>query len=651
MRFKIFITGILLVLVTISFAKDYTVLSPDKNLAITVSVDKEIKYGVTLNGKEALAPSAISMTLEDGTVLGAEPRARKAKTKSVDETIKPVVKEKRALIRDQYNQLLITFKNNYALEFRAYNDGAAYRFITSFNNELTVKNELVEYRFADQDSIFFPFESSFHTSYEKLYVQCPVNSIIEGQMGYLPVLVEKANGVQMVITEVNINDYPGLYLKGTNDPSATLVSTFPHVALRENQTRDRTVVVTETADYIAKTSGSRTFPWRAMVISEKAGTFIESDMVYRLADPLEIKDTSWIKPGKVAWDWWNANNLYGVDFVSGVNTQTYKYYIDFAAEHGLSYIILDEGWSDPADMTKINPDMDMQELFAYGKSKNVKIILWCVWVTVDKQMDEVFPLFEKWGAAGVKIDFMDRDDQKIVNWYRKVLKKAAEHHLLVDYHGAYKPDGIRRAYPNMVTREGVKGNEYNKWSKEVTPDHDLIIPFTRMLAGPMDYTPGAMRNANQNNFNAVHARPMSQGTRCLQLAMYVIYDSPVQMLCDSPSNYEHESKETQDYLSAVPVGWDETIALDGQAGDYVVVARKSGDDWYIGAMTDWTPRELTFTLDFLPEGEYHATLFEDGVNADKFAEDYKYVQKTVTSGQQITIKLAPGGGWVAKLSK
>jgi len=387
-----------------------------------------------------------------------------------------------------------------------------------------------------------------------------------------------------------------------------------------------------------------------MLIADKDGDLIENQMVYLLADPLKLTDVSWIKAGKVAWDWWNANNIYGVDFVSGINNQTYKYYIDFASENNLQYIILDEGWYDLKDVTKEAKDINVKELVDYGKKKNVGIILWAAWKTFEDKMDEAMTLYEKWGVKGVKIDFMQRDDQKMVNFYRTVAEKAATHHLLVDFHGAYKPDGISRTYPHVITREGVRGLENNKWSTFPNPKHDLTLPFTRMVSGPMDFTPGAMKNSTLKNFNPVFTEPMSLGTRCHQLAMYVVFESPLQMLADNPSNYKREP-ECLRFLSQVPTEWDDTKVLEAKVGDYVIVARRNSDYWYVGGMTDWTPRDMNVDLNFLPEGTYTVETYKDGLNADKSAVDFKYEKKQLTNKDQIKLHMAPGGGFALRIVK
>ncbi|NMC41597.1 MAG: glycoside hydrolase family 97 protein, partial [Bacteroidales bacterium] len=372
-------------------------------------------------------------------------------------------------------------------------------------------------------------------------------------------------------------------------------------------------------------------------------------MVFRLASPLRLKDTDWIKPGRVAWDWWNANNIYGVGFRAGINNQTYKYYIDFASRYGIEYVILDEGWYRLGNVLDVVPGIDVPELCRYAASKNVGIILWVVFKTLDDRLDEALDKFSEWGVKGIKVDFMQRDDQKMVEFYYRATQKAAEHKMLIDFHGSYKPDGLIRTYPNALTREGVKGLEHSKWSTDVSPEHDVTIPFTRMVAGPMDYTPGAMINMERNNFHPVFSRPSSQGTRVHQMALYVVFESPLQMLADSPSNYERE-KECTGFIAKVPVIWDDLKVLDAKTGDYILLARKNGKDWYVGGLTDWSARDLELDLSFLEPGEYTIEIFEDGINADRYAGDYSHRFLEVRPGIKMKIHMAPGGGWAARIS-
>jgi alpha-glucosidase len=428
-----------------------------------------------------------------------------------------------------------------------------------------------------------------------------------------------------------------------------LAGLFPNYPLTTEMERDRTERVTAREPWIARTRGTREFPWRVIAVARKDTDLLETDIVYRLASEPVVSDTSWIRAGKVAWDWWNFNNVYGVPFRAGVNTDTYTHYIDFAAENGIEYVILDEGWYTLGDLTSVVPAIDMAAIAAHARSQNVGLIMWVVWKTLDQQMDVALDQFVKWGVKGIKVDFMQRDDQWMVNFYERVAREAARRHLLVDFHGAYKPTGLYRTYPNVLTSEGVQGLEQDKWSKDVTPDHDVTFPFLRMMAGPVDYTPGGMLNATKADFQPVFNRPMTQGTRCHQLAMYVVYESPLQMLADAPSNYRREP-ESLAFLSRVPVTWDETRVLDAKVGEYILVARRHGAEWYVGAMTSWTPRQLEVDLGFLGDGQWAAEVYRDGPNADRAAVDYVRETQRVTRSQRLRIQLAPGGGWVARLT-
>ena len=634
-------------------AKVTTLYSPDKRIEVTVSVTDRVLYSIVYDSKNLINPSAISMTINDNVVLGKGLlKVEFVEQRSADEKILPPVKEKRAVIPDRWNEITLHFRGNYGLVFRAYDDGVAYRFFTGYRRDIKINSEEATFLFAENHSVWFPFTKSLHTSFESNYTYLPLAEIGSQRFGYAPVLVDVPGGPKVAVTEADLEDYPGMFLTGNDKGGPMLTGKFAPYPLEEKlrEKSDRELEVVKAADYIAMTKGNRNYPWRILAIAPTDGRLIENDIVYRLAAPSRIKDPSWIKPGKVAWDWWNANNIFGVDFKSGTNTDTYKRYVDFASKNGIEYIILDEGWSAPDDLFKINPEIDMTDLLSYAGSRNVGVVLWCVWYTLDNQMDRALDQFAKWGVKGVKVDFMNRDDQKMVGFYWRCAEAAAKRRLVVDFHGAHKPTGMRRAYPNVLTNEGVMGLEYSKWSATVTPEHDLLIPFIRMLAGPMDFTPGAMRNAQENQFRTIFDVPMSQGTRCHQLAMYVVYESPLQMLCDSPSSYEREP-EIMSFLSAVPTVWDETRALDAKVGDYLAVARKSVRDWYIGAMTDWTPRTLELKLDFLDDGTYEAEIYADGANADRYASDYKKEVRQVARGDVLKIELAPGGGWAARITK
>jgi len=637
-------------------AADYIIHSPDKHVKITVNITDSIQYSVSLDNKSLLAPSPISLTLYPDWVLGKNPKIKKVSQVSRNLTIKPTIPEKNSVIKDCYNQLELTFKGGYGLIFRAYDNGTAYRFVLSCkgdNGKIKIKNEEVRFNFNGNYNTLFPLESSFQSHQERLYEPFALADIGSDKFSSLPALTAITEGPKLLIMEADLRDYPGLYLQGTGGNG--LKGIFPGYPLQEAQPKkgergwDRNIPVTEYADYIARTDGRRSLPWRVLAIALEDKDLIHNQLVFQLAAPLQIKDTSWITPGKTAWDWWNFNNIHGVDFRAGVNTQTYKYYIDFAAKFDIDYIIMDEGWYELGDLKKINPDIDMPAILAHAAQKNVGVILWVIWKTLDQQLDETLDQFEAWGIKGIKVDFMQRDDQPMVNYYHKVAKAAAHRKLLVDFHGSYTPRGLRRAYPNVITRESVKGLENYKWKSGLGPDHEVTIPFIRMVSGPMDFTPGAMINAQETDFAPFWNRPMSKGTRTHQLAMYVVYESPLQMLADNPSHYYREP-ECMKFLAAVPVTWDETRCLDGKIGDYVIIARRKGKDWYIGAMTDWTARDMEIKFDFLPDNaSFKMTAYTDGLNADRNGNDFSYFQQSAKQGDRLKIHLAPGGGWVAQL--
>jgi alpha-glucosidase len=627
-------------------AQEYRLASPDGRTEVRIEARERIHYSVLRDGKTLLTPSSISLTLEGETPPAVSLRVLKQEQRSVRSTVRPVVRTKRKEIPERFNELKLTLERDRALVFRAYDDGIAYRWELGLRGEMKVTQEEVTFGLDAEDTVFYPEEQSFISHNERRYLTYRVAAIPPEKMASLPVLVSKASGVKLWLSEANLRDYAGLWLRGTAAPA--LAGIFPQYPLEEEPVRDRDSRVTRRADYIATIRGPRSLPWRVVGIADRDIELLNSQLVYLLADEAE-GDFSWVRPGKVPWDWWNAWRVYGVDFEAGINTATYKFFIDFAARYGLEYLILDEGWSKPDDLFSINPQLNLTELMSYAKQKNVGVVLWVVWRTLERQFDAAFEQFERLGVKGLKVDFMQRDDQKVVNFYERVAREAARRKMIVDFHGAYKPTGLERTYPNLLTREGVLGLEHNKWSENVTPEHDTTLPFIRMVAGPMDYTPGAMRNARKEDFRAIFLRPMSQGTRCHQLAMYVVYESPLQMLADSPSDYLREP-EAMEFLAAVPTVWDETIPLDGRVGEYVVVARRAANgDWYVGAMTNWTPRELTPSLAFLGEGSYRMDTWEDGANAARVASDFKRQTLTITKAGPVTVRMAPGGGWVARI--
>lgn len=629
-------------------AKNYLVKSPDNRLIITVNVDQSTTWRVQKEDQDILLPSPISLSLNNGLTLGKGANVKKSSIKHITERIAPIVQRKYQMIQDECNEMTLSFSKGYSLVVRVYNEGAAYRWVTRQKGEIIVTEEEATFNFKEDYKIWFPEEESIYTHQERLYSYLSLSEITPDRFCSTGTLVDLPNGRKVFISESDLEDYPGMFLEGYGDYG--LKGKFSAYPLETKQTSDRDVRVTKYADFLAKTTGKRAFPWRLLMVSDHDKELVESELVYKLAKPLQIEDPSWITPGKVAWDWWNDLNITGVDFKSGVNTETYKYYIDFAAKYGLDYIILDEGWYHLEDVLKIKKEVDLNAILQYGEQKKVGIILWVTWKALDDKLDEALAQFEQWGVKGIKVDFMQRDDQWMVNYYHKIASKAAEHKLLVDFHGSYKPTGLRRAYPNVITREGVFGLEQNKWIDKEDPEHNVTLPFIRMVSGPMDFTPGAMINATQKDFRAVWSKPMSQGTRCHQLAMYVVYESPLQMLADNPTHYDQEP-ECMEFLSAVPCVWDDTKILEAKVSDYIVMARKQADTWYLGAMTDWEARDFTIDLGFLDAGEYEVILWRDGENAHRNATDYRKETRTVTDASELTIHLAPGGGWVGIVKK
>lgn len=641
--------------------KNYQVQSPNRDIKVEVTVADKVTFAIVQDHSEVMN-SAVSMTLQGGEVLGANPKVLKVTKTSVDKEI-PSPFYKKDVVKDIYNEMQISFRGNYGLVFRVYNDGVAYRFTTKRKEPIVITDEEAVYNFPSDYKTFTAyvnstkptFEEQFFNSFEQPYVNETISSLNDKRLKILPLLVDLEDGRKVCITEADLEDFPGMFLNNEMGKTSLKAVHAPYPKVKEQGGHNQLqMLVKERENYIAKTSGTRSFPWRAFIISRNDKELADCDMVYRLASPSRVNDISWIKPGKVAWDWWNDWNLYGVDFRAGINNPTYKYYIDFAAEHGIEYVILDEGWAVnlQADMMQVIPEIDLQELVDYGKSKNVGIILWAGYWAFARDMENVVRHYSDMGVKGFKVDFLDRDDQEMVNFVYEASEVCAKYKMLVDFHGVFKPTGLQRTYPNVLNYEGVNGLEQMKWSPEsydmVT--YDVTIPFIRMVAGPMDYTQGAMRNAARGNYRPVNSEPMSQGTRCRQLATYVIFESPFNMLCDAPSNYRRE-KECTEFISNIPTIWDETVSLDGKVSEYVAIARRHGNDWYIGALTNWTPRELDLDLSFLGEGDYTLELFKDGINADRAARDYKKEVIPVPTDRKLKIRMAPGGGYAARIQK
>lgn len=619
--------------------------SPNGEIKVTLNITDKIYYSIAYDGDVLLKDNSLQLTLKD-EVLGQNPRLRRRKYVSVDEQLTPVMPLKFSTVTNQYNQLTLTFKN-YSVEFRAYDDGVAYRFVTSRKGEVEVLGEEFAVNFPDDYLLHLQQPGGFKTSYEEPYTHVSSNEWKPSdKMSVLPVLIDTRKQYKILISESDLTDYPCMFLKGTGDNG--IVSAFPKAPLAFGEDGDRSLKITQEADYIAKTSGARNYPWRYFVLTKDDRQLLENTMTYKLAGKNQLQDVSWIKPGQVSWEWWNDASPYGpdVNFVSGYNLETYKYYIDFASKFGIPYIIMDEGWAKSTrDPYTPNPKVDLHELIRYGKEKNVGIVLWLTWLTVENNFD-LFKTFNEWGIKGVKIDFMDRSDQWMVNYYERVAKEAAKHHLFVDFHGSFKPAGLEYKYPNILSYEGVRGMEQ---MGGCYPDNSIYLPFMRNAVGPMDYTPGAMISMQPNVYRAERPNSASIGTRAYQLALFVIFESGLQMLADNPTLY-YRNEDCTRFITSVPVTWDETVALEAKAGEYAIIAKRKGDKWFIGGMTNngQTEREFAVKLDFLKKDRtYQMTSFEDGINAGRQAMDYRCKSSQAKNGDVLTIKMVRNGGFAA----
>lgn len=628
---------------------NFEVASPNGELKIAITLGDKIYYSILAGNEELAAKNHLGLVLKNET-LGLNPKLAGSKTGKVNEVIKPTIPLKFSTVANVYNYLLLNFKGGYSVEFRAFDEGVAYRFITAKKGEIEILNEDFSVNFPTNYLLHLQQAGSFKTSYEEEYSHIKASDWKSSdKMSTLPVLADSKKQYKILISESDLSDYPGMFLKGTG---SGVVSTFPKAPLDFGPDGDRSLKILKEADYIAKTTGTRHFPWRYFVITKNDKQLIENTMTLKLAPKSQVQDPSWIKPGQASWEWWNGATPYGpdVNFVSGYNLNTYKYFIDFASKFGIEYIIMDEGWAKSTeDPYSPNPNVDVQELIRYGKEKKVGIVLWLTWLTVEINM-ELFKTFKEWGVAGVKIDFMDRSDQVMVNYYEKVAKEAAKYQILVDFHGAFKPAGLEYKYPNLISYEGVRGMEQMGGCK---PDNSVYLPFMRNAVGPMDYTPGAMISMQPEVYRSERPNSASIGTRAYQLALFVVFESGLQMLADNPTNYYRE-KECTEFITSVPTTWDETVALEAQAGQYAIVAKRKGSKWFIGGITNNAEKERNFklNLNFLKAGKsYKVTSFEDGINAGYQAMDYRKKNFTIKSNESIEIKMVKNGGWAAVLEE
>jgi alpha-glucosidase len=621
------------------------VSSPNGQIVFTLSGQAALHYSVSFRGKALIDESELGLDLQGQPPLGPGWRYGNVQRGGADESYTiPVGKTKE--VRNHYNSLVADFSGDsggkLSIEVRAFDDGVAFRYVVpeqSALNTVRISGERTQFRYSNDATLYPLVLNGFQSSYEDDYQMRTVGSLHPDWLIALPLLAQVPGTGWVAITEANIDHYAGMYLRGVKQLHTLKAELSPKV--------DLPGVAVETKTPFKS-------PWRVLLIGDAPGRLIESNMILNLNPPSKIADTSWIQAGKSAWDWWSGDTATGVSFTPGMNTETLKHYIEFASESGFPYMLIDAGWAkstpgakpgdyaDPADITRFNPKVDIPELLRYAKEKNVRIWLWSHWTSVDKYMDQAFPLFEKWGVAGVKIDFMNRDDQWMVDWYRRVVAKAAEHHLMIDYHGAFKPDGLRRTYPNLVTREGVMGKEYSKWSARVTPVHNTTLPFTRMLAGPMDYTPGAFNNTNLENFVGRNVMPMSLGTRAQELALYVVFESPLEMVSDYPEQYK--GQKAFDFIKQVPATWDEVHVIDGFPMRYITLARRSGKNWYVGSLTNWEERNTKVPLDFLGDGKYIAEIYADGPDAASNATQIDFSKRPVDRSTVLDVHMVSGGG-------
>jgi len=627
-----------------------TVKSPDGTIEMTITADGgRLAYAVSFRGKPAIVKSGLALDIQDQTLLGPNVRITGSRAGSVDETYN-MPHGKANPVRNYCSTLAVdveetrTPTRKFTLEARAYNDGIAFRYLIPNQpmiSELRLASERTEFQFAKDGPAYPLILENFRSPYEDNYNSLPLGGIHKEALIGLPFLMEIPAVAWVAVTEAHIDNYDGMYLVHAG---GTANSMFSRLAPSEEEPG---IAVS------AKTPVES--PWRVLLIGDQPGRLVESNMVINLNPPSAISDTSWIKPGKTAWDWWSGSYASGVDFKPGMNTATMNHYIDFAASAGLEYMLIDAGWarrgSGPndsgSDLTATNPNIEMPAILEHARSKKVGVWLWAHWADISRQMDEAFPLFQKWGVAGVKIDFMNRDDQWMVNYYRRVVKKAAEHHLMIDFHGAYKPDGLRRTYPNLLTREGVMGAEYNKWSARVTPDHNVMLAFTRMLAGPMDYTPGGFNNATKDQFVPRMVQPMVMGTRAHALALYPVFESALQMVSDYPEAYQGQKE--LDYIRAVPAVWDETRVVGGRPGDYISIARRHGREWFVGSITGWHPNEIDIPLEFLGRSDFIAEIYSDAPDAAENPKHAVREEKRVNASTLLHVKMAPGGGQAIRI--
>ena len=642
------------------FAKEYSVSSPSGKLSMTVSPGTETTWSLTVNGQKVLDGNRIAMEIwevdrQNTLMLGNNAKVLKARKGTVRESIQaPFYRQ--SSFEAEYNWLTLRMKGNYSLEFRAYDDGVAYRIVTenTTHNRIPlwyVKSEMVEFNFTDAFGTLVPYSKAgnndrYRTSFENLYEESKAGDVASagGRLAFMPVYVDLQDKGRLLLMESDLWDYPGMFLRTTDKGFEAEFPPYPEIIAEQNG---------KYLDYLNQVSDSRSYPWRVVAYADADAGLAVNNMVYQLATPSKLDDISWIEGGLSSWDWWNAFRLWNVPFKSGINTETYLYHIDFAARYGLKYVVIDEGWYKKGDMFSPIETMDIPRLCSYAKEKGVKVILWVSKGVLGLEPEKAFKHYSGMGVSGFKIDFFDSQEAAMVSRINMYAEKAAKYHLVVDFHGIFKPVGLDRTWPNVLNFEGVFGLENMKWCNPELcdmPRNDVILPFIRQAAGRMDYTPGAMRNAARKDFRAVNTKPMSQGTRAHQVACYVVFDEPLAMLCDSPSIYIQEDETTR-FIASVPTVFDRTSILSGKIGEYIVTLREKDGRYYVGGLTSWQARDLSVDFSFLPEGRWKCSLFADGPNADTVGEDYSLSAVSVDSSSSVDVHLAPGGGFAMVITK
>lgn len=655
---KFIVINLLLVLVVniqLLQAKEFTLSSPNGKMSVKVETGERLLWSVYHDNQCILSPSAIGLEIQDQPAVDVFSKLKKVQQRKGESHLSPLFYKKKE-IRNEYEELILTFPANWKLQMRAYDEGVVYRIIAG-NTGVVISNEVVEFNFAENHDCLVPYvcdlrdKDPYCSAFESLYDEVKISGFKKDSLSLVPMMIKAGGNKKVVVCETGLRNYPGMYLTRNEKQEYGFKADFANYPLAFeiagfNSFNEMPI---KRAGYIAELSARQELPWRLLIVSEKDEDLLNADLVYELGGECEVEDISWIKPGKASWDWWNNWNISGVDFKAGCNTNTYKYFVDFASNHGLEYILVDEGWSKNAkDMSELNPDLDLNELLRYAKTKDVGIILWASYLGINANLDFYLEHYASLGVKGFKIDFFDRDDQRMVNTCYEIAKKAARNKLVLNFHGMYKPSGLNVCFPNVLSFEGVRGMENCKWHQYDMPKYDVTMPFLRMMAGPADYTPGAMSNASQTVFRPIEKQPMSMGTRVHQLASYIVFESPLQMLCDTPIAYL-KNEECTDFIASVPTLFDQIVPLKSEIGEYVSLARRRGDDWFVGILTNWSGRHLVIDFSFLPPGEYAAEVFMDGVNADKDGTDYRRIETIVNAQSKERFYLASGGGLAMKL--